>query len=100
MLENVRLNFHGASGLTLEFWDSLANSRHGTPAFLPNLRRLLLAGVHPGHAQELIWLRQTALQPRLQSLELGLFQRDELCAGPTPQATTPDPLLGLFLGTT
>jgi hypothetical protein len=29
--------------------------------------------MYPGHAQELIWLRQTALQPRLQSLELGFF---------------------------
>jgi hypothetical protein len=84
MLESVRLNFHGASGLTLEFWDSLANSQHGTPAFLPNLRRLSLAGVHPGHAQELIWLRQTALQPRLQSLELGFFNETNYAQAQSP----------------
>src|SRR6202000_2225861 len=55
-----------------EYWAALLDPATEGPKSLPALRHLTLVGVEPVYAQELIYLRNSADQERLELLELIL----------------------------
>ncbi|KAJ6472120.1 hypothetical protein C8R47DRAFT_1221893 [Mycena vitilis] len=86
-IQTLRLNFR-YQGLATSFWDTLANPEQDGPTFLPNLQNLSLAGVPPGHAQELVYLRERVQQPRLKRLELVFFRAQDVLDAQSPAWST------------
>ncbi|KAF8198850.1 hypothetical protein K438DRAFT_2115650 [Mycena galopus ATCC 62051] len=74
-LKTLQLDFsYGA--LPQEYWTALVDPVTGGPQCLPALLNLTLVAVSPIHVQELVYLRQLAHQPTLQSLQLLLPENE------------------------